>query len=351
MPTLPVPTYAPLVRYTRGGVTESVHYGALAVVDRGGRLLLSAGDPSTVVFMRSSAKPFQALPFVADQGPERFALDDADLALICASHTGRPEHTHRVAAMLKRAGLSPQDLQCGVHPPADREAALALACQGDEPTPLHHNCSGKHTGMLLRARLHGWTTTDYLDPAHPLQREIRAALARFAGLAPDAIRLGIDGCSAPNFALPLYHAAWAWARLMDPVDMAARWAQAARRITAAMAAHPEMVGGPGRFDTELMRALGPGVVAKAGAEGYQALGLAPGQWPGATGGVGVVVKIADGDARNRARGMVALALLRAAGLLSEEIPPGLEPWAPHGPVTNWRGLTVGERHVLFDLRV
>ncbi len=344
-PTLP--TYAPLVRFGRGGRTESVHFGALAVVDRTGRLLLAAGDPTTVVFMRSSAKPFQALPFVADGGPEHFGLDDADLALICASHTGREEHTRRVAALLARAELTPAALQCGVHPPADPETATALACRGEAPTPLHHNCSGKHTGMLLRARMHGWDTATYLDPEHPVQRDIRAALARFAGLPPEALALGTDGCSAPNFALPLYHAAWAWARLADPTDLDEPWATAARRITAAMTAHPEMVGGPGRFDTELMRALGPAVVAKAGAEGYQALGLAAGHWPGAPGGVGIALKIADGDARNRARGVVALALLRRAGLLPEGIPPNLTRWAPTGPVTNWRGLEVGTHEVLL----
>jgi len=341
------PTYAPLVARTRGDLLESVHHGALAVVDRAGRLLESAGDPSGWVFMRSSAKPFQALPFVADGGPEHFGLDDADVALICASHTGRPEHARRVAALLARAGLTPEALQCGVHAPLDREAALALECRHEKPSPLHHNCSGKHTGMLLRSRLHGWDTATYLDPDHPVQRDIRAALARFAGLKPEEILLGTDGCSAPNFALPLYHAAWAWARLADPRDVDEPWASAARRITAAMTAHPEMVGGPGRFDTELMRALGPAVTAKGGAEGYQALGVAPGHWPGATGGVGVAIKIADGDARQQARGMVALALLRRAGLLPEGIPPSLARWAPQGPVTNWRGLKVGTRRVLL----
>ncbi len=343
MPVLP--SHAPLVGLGRGPLIESVHYGALAVVDRTGRLLLAAGDPTAQVFMRSSAKPFQALPFVADRGPEHFGLDDADLALICASHGGRPEHTRRVAAMLARAGLTPEALQCGVHPPADPEAATELACRGEKPTALHHNCSGKHTGMLLRARLHGWDTATYLDPDHPVQRDIRAALARFAGLKPEEIILGTDGCSAPNFALPLYHAAWAWARLADPHDLDEPWATAARRITAAMTAHPEMVGGPGRFDTELMRALGPAVVSKAGAEGYQALGIAAGHWPGATGGVGVALKVADGDARNRARGMVALALLRRAGLLSEDIPPNLTRWDPNGPVTNWRSRVVGRAQV------
>ncbi len=341
----PTRAYAPAVFLGRGPLVESVHFAAAAAVDRSGRLLWALGDPTMVVFMRSSAKPFQVLPFVAEGGPEHFGLDEADVALLCASHTGRPEHTQRVAAMLQRAGLGPEALQCGVHPPMDRETAHNLARTGRAPTPLHHNCSGKHTGMLLRARLHGWETATYLDPEHRVQQDIRAALARFAGLQPDEIVLGTDGCSAPNFALPLYRAAWAWARLMDPADVEPPWDRAARQVTQAMARHPEMVGGPGRFDTELMRALGPRVVAKAGAEGYQALGLQPGLWPGATGGVGVVVKIADGDARNRARGMIALALLRRAGLFPEGFPQTLQPWHPEGPVTNWRGLEVGRAQV------
>ncbi len=342
-----LPAYAPLVQRTRGSRIESVHFAALAVVDRTGQLLLSVGDPMTTTFMRSSAKPFQALPFVAENGPERLGFDEADLALICASHGGRPEHTRRVAAMLARLGLEPTALQCGVHAPLDPEAARALACQHAEPTPLHHNCSGKHTGMLARAYLHRWDLASYLDPSHPVQRDIRAVLARFANLPVEAIELGTDGCSAPNFALPLYHAAWAWARLVDPQDVAEPWATAARRVVRAMTGHPEMVGGPGRLDTVLMQHLGGAVVVKGGADGYQAMGIAAGIWPHAKGGVGVALKIADGDRGSFARGRVLVALLQRIGLLATSLPAALQAWDPRGAVTNWRGLRVGQHEVLL----
>ncbi len=339
------PGFVPAVVLTRGGLLENVHMAAVAVVDATGRLLASWGDPMMPVFMRSSAKPFQALPFVADGGPDALGWTDEHIAVMVSSHDGSPGHTQRVREMLASVGLDVDALQCGVHPPLDPKTAQALACRGQAPSPLHHNCSGKHAGFLARARHHGWDVATYLDPDHPVQRAAREALARLSQWPVERIQVGIDGCSAPNFALPLYHAAWAWARLVDPADLPPTWARAASRIVQAMAAHPELVAGPERLDTRLMRATAGRVLAKGGAAGYQALGVRAGYWPGTSRGVGVVIKLADPDRGQLARGAIALALLRAAGFDLPHEP--LAPWWPEAPITNYRAKVVGQRRTLI----
>lgn len=348
--TTTVPGYVPLFALTRGETLESVHFGAIAIVDAQGRLLASVGDPWAVTYLRSTAKPFQALPFVEDGGPDRFGLTDEEIALLCASHSGTDRHVAVVQRIQQKAGVAEPQLLCGSHPPYDAATAEALKARGEQPTPNHHNCSGKHTGMLAQAVLHGWPTADYIDREHPVQQRILRTFAEMCGLPPKAVQVGVDGCSAPNFAAPLYHVAYGYARLMDPRDLPPQRAAAARAIVQAMTRHPFMVGGPGRFDTLLMEATQGRVLAKGGAEGYQGIGLPPGALGPGTPGVGIAFKIADGDERkNRARPAVALEILRQLGVLPE-IPAALRPFGPKITVTNWRGLTVGKGYPTFSLK-
>ncbi len=332
--------YVPLVEVWRGDTLESLHHGALAVADASGHLLAWQGDPEAVTFLRSSAKPLQALPLVESGAADHFALTDPELAVVCASHAGTEAHVATVAGLQRRVGVEEADLQCGAHPPFDRQAAARLREAGREPTPNHHNCSGKHTGMLALARFLGAPLETYLAPQHPVQRHILEAVAAMAGLEPEKVRLGIDGCSAPNFALPLRAVATAYARLADPAGLPERRAEACRRVFRAMTAHPEMVGGPGSFDTALMQAFPGRVLAKGGAEGFQALALPAGALPGQP-ALGVALKIADGDAARRARSLAALAVLQALGLEAALEQESLAPFGPR-PLTNYGGLTVGE---------
>ncbi|HEY3533365.1 MAG TPA: asparaginase, partial [Casimicrobiaceae bacterium] len=194
--------HVPLAEVVRGSAVESVHYGAVAVVDRDGNVLRHAGDPHALAFTRSSLKPLQALPFVAGGGVERFGFSQAQLALMCASHSGEPRHVEAVADMLKRCGCSADDLQCGTHAPGFYDA------RGELPppppySPLQHNCSGKHAGMLAYCVHHKQPTADYLAFDHPLQRAIRTSVSTFTGVAAERLVVGIDGCSAPNYAVPL----------------------------------------------------------------------------------------------------------------------------------------------------
>jgi L-asparaginase II len=210
---VPNQTFVPMVEVTRGRHVESVHRGAIAVVDAAGRLFASLGDPKEPVFVRSSAKPFQALALVCSGAADAFGITEAELAIVCASHSGEPQHVELVSSLMRKAGLKLSDLQCGVHPPFDLGARRALAAIGEEPSVLHNNCSGKHAGMLAAARHLGLPLSSYMDPEHDIQIAIRGLLAFLAGLDPDDVGVAIDGCGAPTYYLPLRGFALAMGRL------------------------------------------------------------------------------------------------------------------------------------------
>lgn len=342
--------YQPLVQITRGTIVESIHFGAFAVVDVHGNLLASHGDPYTVTYLRSSAKPFQALPFIERQGHEVYHLSPSEIALACASHSGTDEHVAVVRSLQGKAGISEKDLLCGVHPVEHPPTAEAMRQRGEQPTPNRHNCSGKHSAMLAFARMLGLPKEDYIHPDHPIQRQILQTFAEMCNLPVEQVVVGIDGCSAPNFAVPLYHAALAFARLCDPqtgqVQPPER-ARACQVITAAMTAHPDMVAGPGRFDTRLMQTASGRVLAKGGAEGYQAIGLLPGALGPGSAALGIAIKISDGDHASRARSAVALEILRQLGALSPSELEALADFGPRKPVYNWRKIVVGEIRPCF----
>jgi L-asparaginase II len=331
-----------LVEVTRGPLVESVHFGAFAVVDVHGNLLASAGDPNFTTYMRSSSKPMQALALLERGGAEKFGLSDAEIALMCASHSGTDEHYQTVSALQARLGLRESDLLCGLEPPIDMATRNALMMRGEQPTQNRHDCSGKHTGFLALAMLLGLPKENYIDPHHPLQQIVIQTFADMVDFPVEKIAIGIDGCSVPVFGVPLYQAAYGFARLCDPSGLAPERAAACQRVTKAMAAQPMMVGGPGRFDSLAME-LGQGkFVCKVGAEGYQGIGILPGAIAPGSPAIGITMKIADGDREGRARPVAATEILRRLGLLSEDqIQSHLSQLAAR-PVTNWAHLEVGE---------
>ena len=342
--------YQPVFELTRGRIVECIHFGAATVVDSHGRLLASLGDPQLVTFLRSSAKPFQALPFIERRGHEKFGLTQKEIAIMCSSHSGTDEHVATVKGLQAKVGVSMEDLKCGIHYPIHAETADEMKLRGELPTPYRHNCSGKHTGMLAHARLRGASTENYIDFHHPVQESILQAFAEMCGLPAEEVELGIDGCSAPNFAVPLYNAALGYARVCDPFEQSPERAEACRTISAAMMAYPDMVGGPGRFDTALMQAGQGRILVKGGAEGFQAIGLLPGALGPDSPGIGIAIKISDGDPTDRARNGVALAILQALGVLS---PIQLTQMALFGPqieLENFRKLKVGVSRPAFELK-
>lgn len=356
-------SYLPIFQLTRGEVVESIHYGAIAVVDAAGRLVAWHGDPQTVTFLRSSAKPFQAIPFIEHGGMEHYQLTSEEVALICASHSGTDAHLAVLQSIQAKTNVMESQLLCGTHPPYHKATADALASRGEKPTPNRHNCSGKHTGMLAYASMLGVSSMpeqEYIQPDHPVQQDIRRAFAEMCQLPLSQVHLGIDGCSVPNFAVPLYHAALAFARLCDPSELPEMRARACREIASAMMTHPDMVGGPENFDTLLMTIISNRLVCKGGAEGYQALGLMPGALGPGSPALGIVFKVSDGDLkghnrppedpRGRVRPAVALEILRQLGALSASELGRLADFGPTFPVENWRHLLVGQAGPVFSLQ-
>jgi L-asparaginase II len=356
--------YLPVFELTRGKTVESIHHGGIAVVNTFGDLVAWYGDPDTVTFLRSTAKPFQILPFVERGGVQTFGLSQRELAVMCASHSGTDEHVMVIRGIQAKVGISESELMCGVHEPGDAATRDAMHERREKPTPIRHNCSGKHTGMLAFTRLTGTSDENlaYIDSQHPIQKVILRTFAEMCGLLPDnsgpdgsgleRIALGIDGCSAPNFAVPLRNAALAYARLCDPetahVQPPAR-VEACQAVFSAMTSHPDMVGGPGRFDTRLMQVGQGSIVAKGGAEGYQGVGIKPGVLGFESPALGIAIKIADGDARGRVREAVTLEVLRQLGALNQAQLEALSDMGPSYAVLNWRKIHVGQAYPVFTL--
>ena len=356
-------SYLPIFQFSRGPIVESVHYGAIAVMDASGNMVASYGDPDVVTYLRSSSKPFQALPLLEHGGQQTYHLTLPEVAIVCASHSGTDEHLAVVRSVQAKTGVQEAELLCGVHAPYHPETAEAMRARGELPTPNRHNCSGKHTGMLAYGRMLGFPPDSdglpYIDPNHPVQQMILQAFAEMCDLEPDEVIVGIDGCSAPNFAVPLRNAALAFARLCDPVNLPEPRAATCRLITTAMTTHPDMIGGSDNFDTLLMQAMPGRVLCKGGAEGYQALAILPGALGAGSQGLGIAFKISDGDLkghnrplgdpRGRVRPPVTLEILHQLGAISEAELRRLADFGPAFPVDNWRKVIVGWGSPCFTL--
>jgi L-asparaginase II len=326
------------IEATRGELVESVHRVSTAVMQADGRLVAAAGDASRVAYWRSAAKPFQALPLLEDGAADALAMTTEELALACASHSSEPRHLEVAAGLLRRIGATEAELACGPHSPISAAVAELVLRQGITLTPLWSNCSGKHAGMLALARHHGWPSAGYEQPGHPVQERILTEVAKWTGIRSQAIPIATDGCAAVTFGLPLSAMALAWARFGTDA------APAAARLRAAMSAHPDLVAGTGRLCTELMAAFPARVLAKVGAAGIYCAAL-----PEL--GVGVALKVADGDSEVSAPALLAVlsAVLQRAGVADRY---DLAPVAAHAsrPILNTRGARVGTLRAAGVLR-
>jgi L-asparaginase II len=316
-----LPEDVPLAAVRRGALVESVHRGRLTVCDPAGDVLESVGDPEAYIYARSSAKPLQALPLVLSGAAEAFGLTDRELAVACASHNAEDPHLTAVRSILKKAGLREDDLQSGAHLPLYEPEADELIRSGEEPRPVHGNCSGKHAGMLAVCVHEGYQTSTYRDPGHPLQRRILGLIAEVCGLREDEVLVAGDNCGVPAFALPLRRFATGLARIATGTVLPDELAGAALRIRDAMLEHPFMVAGTARLDTELMGSTD--LLVKGGAEAVLAVGSKEG-W-------GMALKISDGSER-----AVRPAALAALGGLGVEVPEAV------ASVRGLHGETVGE---------
>lgn len=337
---------AELVEVSRGDLVESRHRGHIAVVEPDGRMIAFAGAPETVTYLRSSAKPHQAIPLVASGAADHFGFTESDIALACASHNGEPIHTQTAADMLRKINLTPAALKCGIHEPYSAEIARQLRKRGEAPNVLHNNCSGKHAGMLALACFLGAPIETYDDPQHPVQIAIKECVSRFSGVSKTDIAVAIDGCGVPVFGISVKAMALMYARLIAPPTIIdERTRSTCARIIKSMISHPDLIGGTGRLDTELMRAAEGKLVSKVGAEGVYTVGLLPCEdWPR---GLGLALKIEDGDDR-RARSTVVIETLNQLGMFTKETLAPISQYHSF-PVQNRRGDIVGYVKARFRL--
>jgi L-asparaginase II len=325
---------APLVRVERGGVEEGIHLGHVAVVDAHGRIQGSLGDPQHVTYFRSCAKPFQAIASLGTGIAARYALGTEHVAIMAASHNGEPRHVEIVRDLLRRTGIDESALQCGAHWPYYEPAATVVRREMDEPLAVFNNCSGKHAGMLAAARALDAPLETYLDAAHPVQQRIREVIEAFTRCPAANIQYGIDGCSAPNAAVPLAAMARSFAGLVSSSD------EIPRTVVAAMVEQPFLIGGTDRFDTRLMEVTEGRLLAKGGAAGAHCTADRRSKQ-------GLAVKLDSGDGTWTA--VAVMAALERLGWLDEGERQALSTFA-RPTLRNHKRLAVGTvRPVFRDL--
>jgi L-asparaginase II len=337
-----------LVISFRGGVIENRHCIHAAIVDPSGKLLCTVGNHQRITLARSSTKPIQTLAILETGAAERFDFDDADVALMCASHSSEPRHIDRARAILNKAGVKEEVLTCGGHPAQNPIVNRTWVEEGYIPTGIDNNCSGKHAGMIAGAVALGALPHEYYMPEHPMQKRVYRAVEDLSGLPEHEVLWAVDGCNLPTPAIPLPNFALMFARLAEAADSSeASSDQRTRylaRIHKSMANYPGLVGGEGRFDTDLMQAYGGLLVGKIGADACYGMGIraSPNDADSKHGAIGVAVKVEDGN----------LAILYAAVLeILEQLKIGtsemrrqLQVWH-HPDVVNTAGvITGGFRH-------
>lgn len=340
-------TPALLVEVWRGPIVESRHRGHLTAVDGRGNTVAELGSPQAVTYVRSSGKPFQALPVIVSGAADRFGFTEQEIAIACGSHSGEAIHVDTVRSMLAKIGLDEGALKCGVHEPFSVAVARELVQTQTPPSVLQNNCSGKHAAMLALALHVGAPAETYDHPNNPVQQAIMKTVAEFSDIPLDQIAIGVDGCGAPVFGIPVRAMALMYARLVAPPDSFDAATQAAcKRIVTAMIDFPEMIGGTkDRLDTELIKAGAGRLISKIGAEGVYTVGVRPcAEWPN---GLGLALKIEDGD-DHRARPPAVIEALRQLNVLAENELSALSSYAPT-MITNRRGERVGEARAAFTL--
>lgn len=308
-------------RWIRSDNVESIHQVSAVLIDPAGEVVFAAGDINASYFIRSAAKPFQALALLESGAYAKFGVTVEELAVVCASHSSQPQHLDVVRSLQHKVGVAVADLQCGPHPPYNREAAEDILRSGESFTALHNNCSGKHTGFLAAAKAMNTSLETYLDPQHPVQVFIREQIQGMLQL--NEITSGIDGCSAPTFYLSLQNMARMIQQLADNDN------DRFSRQFHAMSANPFLVGGSGRFDTDFMRVMEGRAVAKEGAEGLQTIAIRDEKGRP----YGLVVKVLDGNPRPRPQAVMGI--LHRFGLvddlhlskLDQQLKPLFKNWA------------------------
>jgi L-asparaginase II len=296
-----------LAKVYRGNTVESIHYGSVTVVDASGKLIYRIGDPNFITFLRSSAKPFQAIPVVEQGVAEAFGFTQKEIAIISGSHNGEKKHVKTVQSILQKIGLNRSFLQCGTHVP-HYYTALGITPPRKRFSPLEHNCSGKHAGMLALCVYKNWNPKDYPKPNHPVQKLILKKIAELCEYPLKKIKIGIEGCGAPTFGLPLKNMAIGFSKLVTFRAKEEIASQALQVVADSMWKYPEMVSGRGRLDYALVTASKGKLICKAGAEALHCGAILDNEW-------GLAVKILDGS--RRAVNPASVEVYRQLGILKK----------------------------------
>lgn len=321
-----------LVEVVRAGMRESFHRGAIAIVRSDGSSAFECGNTDSTIFPRSAIKLFQHIPFIKYCIQRKLHVSDEEISLICGSHNAEPEHLRVLGEFMNKFQVKVDELACGAHFPTDEESALRMKCSQEKPTHIHNNCSGKHSAFLAYCLLKALPTKDYLSEVHPIQLEIKDTLSELCHFPADKMQVGIDGCSAPNFALPLKNLAWGMAKLADNETLDSLTSEAIQRQTEAIRNQPFYIAGTNRYCTLLNAFLGDEVIGKVGAEGVYVLSFLKLK-------IGVAIKIDDGKMGPQYHVAQAIcdALLGDISISKKELQMFRDK-----PVKNWKGIQTGE---------
>ncbi|MBI1221768.1 MAG: asparaginase [Bacteroidetes bacterium] len=324
-----------LVEVYRGKVLESFHRGVVCIVDRDGKIIYQEGNVQQVCYPRSALKFFQQIPFVSSGAAEAIGLTEEEIAVTCGSHNGEDQHVQVVDSILKKAGLDRSALKCGPQFPSHRKTANALIAAGKKPEAIHNNCSGKHAGFLAYSVYLGYATDNYIDPNHPVQKEIRSLTSAFHDVPENQMEIALDGCSAPIYSIPVYNQALAYMRLSHPDFGNESWRKACKTLIQAARNHPMMIAGTGRYCTDLIATAEKELIGKTGAEGIYSLSFHKKI-------IGATIKIDDGKMLPQYN--VAQKLVGKSGLFSAEELAQLHSYLC-APITNFNKWETGHIQV------
>jgi L-asparaginase II len=332
-----------LAEVIRGETVESIHRGHLVILDGGGETLFQIGEPELVTFFRSAAKALQLIPCITSGAAEHINFGEREIALACASHSGEKIHTTLASEMLEKCGLSESNLKCGSHLPFNEAVSEEMIRADEKPTQIHNNCSGKHSAMLAFANFINADIATYEHAENPIQQEILETISLFTETPIEEIKLAVDGCCAPNFAVSVKAMARSFLKIIDPPEsFDEKLKTACGKIVEAKTKFPELVGGMERLDTLLMQAGNGRFISKIGAEGVWLCGILPSEkFPK---GLGIALKIEDGDDK-RARAVISVEILRQLGIFEKETLEEISPMK----ILNRRGETVGKAKAVFNL--
>ncbi|NLU52565.1 MAG: asparaginase [Clostridiaceae bacterium] len=328
-----------LVVRTRSGRVESIHHGYICVTDSDGKIKYSIGNPNARIFIRSSGKPIYANAFVMSGAMEKFNISLKELAILCASHGGQAFHRRIIRGILKKAGLTEKDLDCGHKYPENQKVHDALIKKGKRPDPIFSNCSGKHAGLLVLCKYYGFPVKGYTDPQHPIHQVIRTTIAEILECSTNDLITGVDGCTLPTYSFSLHQASYLYALLAHGDTHKGKYAHSFGLIQKAMIENPRVIKGDDSFCTSLIKVTKGRAIGKIGAEGIYCMAVPEKR-------LGVCIKLMDGHPW--ASYPVAVRVLEELEILDDADIKELDKWALP-KVKDDKGRDVGYLHPVFSI--